>query len=140
MKKLVFSNVLKILGIFTLMIFLITCNDVFKLPEKSDMALVSILVSDETARTVLPQVTLDDVASYKLRGGLNGAPEIEIKTFISGGTAVSLEPGIWNFTLNAYNSSGEHILQGEVQDKQINLFCLDIHEIGTSLATQKSNQ
>jgi uncharacterized repeat protein (TIGR02543 family) len=79
-----------------------------------------------TARTVLPQVVLADVASYKLLGELNGAAETELAEFITGETTIEettifLESGTWNFTLDAYNDDDVHILQGIVANKRISL-------------------
>jgi uncharacterized repeat protein (TIGR02543 family) len=104
-----------------LAILLFSCPDDLQVQEQQDKATVSFHVTDGTARTVLPQVSLADVAFYKLLGGLNGAAETEIAEFTTVGTSDSLEPGTWNFTLNAYNSAYDLILQDSVANKQINL-------------------
>jgi hypothetical protein len=116
MKRIITKRALGIFGIFALTILLLSCPDE-PVQKQEDKALVSFFVKDGTARTVLPQISLEDVASYKLLGGLNGAAETELATFSAGGTTILLEPGTWNFTLNAYNSSGGHILQGLSQNK-----------------------
>jgi len=132
----------RVLGIFVisaLTILFFACSDELKEQKQQDKATVSFLVTDNSARTVLPQVSLDDVASYKLLGGKNSEAEtVLVESFIGTETTASLDPGIWNFTLNAYNSSGGHILQGKVQDIQISLdetnqvsFLLSVVKSGT---------
>jgi len=112
------------LNVFMLSILLILFLSCFDVPQfqEQQKAKVIFTVSDNAARTVLPQASLTDIVSYKLLGGRNGAEEtILVESFTVTGTSVALDPGTWNFTLNAYNSSGENILQGKVQNKQINL-------------------
>ena len=125
-KTTLLQRIFKIVGISALTILFFACpadsDDEIQIEEQQDKAAVSISVTDSLERTVLPQVSLTDVASYKLLGGKNSETEaVLVESFTGTGTSVSLEPGTWNFTLNAYNSSGGHILQGKVQNKQINL-------------------
>jgi len=116
------KNILrKTIGIFIMIIMLSTCDDELKLQEQHDKAVVSFLVTDSTARTVFPQVSLDDVVSYKLLGGRNGATETELLDFSTLSTSLTLDVGTWNFTLNAYNGNGQLILQGVIQNRQITL-------------------
>ena len=126
MRKTIFQRIFVFLGMFILVILLFSCPEPLQLQKQHDkaheqrgMAAVSISVTDSQARSVFPQVSLEDVASYKLLGGRDGATETELSEFTTGTFSVSLEPGKWNFTLNAYNSSGGHILQGKIQNKQI---------------------
>jgi uncharacterized repeat protein (TIGR02543 family) len=119
MKETITNRVFNVLVMSTLIILFLACNDGLVVQEQEDKAIVSFSVMD--ARTVLPQVSLADVALYKLLGGLNGEEEMELAEFATTGTSISLAPGTWNFTLDAYNEDGEHILQGKVQNRQINL-------------------
>jgi hypothetical protein len=117
-----FQRFIRFFGITALTVLFVTCQDGLQVQEQKDKATVSFYVTDSIERSVLPQVLLADVASYKLLGGRNGDTETELVEFFTGiGTSVSLDPGTWNFTLNAYNNSYEHILQGKVQNKQITL-------------------
>ena len=121
MKKTIFQRVLSILGLSVLTVLFFACHDLLQVQEQRKVKVI-ITVADNTARTVLPQASLTDVVSYKLLGGKNGAAEtVLVESFTSTGISVSLDPGTWNFTLSAYNDSGENILQGKVKNKQINL-------------------
>jgi len=117
------QRVIKILGISALTILFFACTegffDEFQIGKQKDKATVSFSVTDGSARSVLPQVSLADAAWYKLLGEKDGKLTILVESFTGTGISISLEPGIWNFTLTAYNSSDEPILQGKVRDKQI---------------------
>jgi uncharacterized repeat protein (TIGR02543 family) len=121
MKKSLLKQIFCICGIFALAVLFTTCVEELKNQEDQNKAVVSFSVMENMARTVFPQVALADVASYKLFGGRNGAQETELLEFTTGSTSLTLEPGTWNFTLNAYNEDGDHILQGKVLNQQINL-------------------
>jgi len=95
----------KYLGIFILAMFLSACPDEVKFQEQNDKAFVSFSVSDNNSRTVFPQVTLSDVKSYKLFGGKDGVTGTELLEFTTGTASLTLDTGIWNFTLNAYNAN-----------------------------------
>jgi len=113
-------RILNILVISALTALFFTCSDESKIQEQQEKITVSFFVKDNSARTVLPQVSLDDAASYKLLGGKTGEAEtVLVESFTGDGTSLSLESGTWNFTLNAYNNSGDHILQGTVRNRQI---------------------
>jgi|GEM_PF-2198525 len=114
-RTIIFGEILTILFLFA------TCSNEIPFYEPQNKASVSIFVMDSLVRTVLPQVSLDDVAVFKLFGGIDSELETELAEFTSMGTVISLEPGTWNFTLNAYNNSDEHILQGKIENRQINL-------------------
>jgi hypothetical protein len=120
MKKAILKRILNIFEIFALTILLFSCPDEFHVQKHENKAIVSFSVTS-VARTVIPQVSLADVTSYELLGGINGAAETKLAEFTTGEITVALEPGTWNFTLNAYNDAGEHILQGTIANKQINL-------------------
>jgi len=120
------QRVIKILGIFAITVLFFACSDEFnsenKIEEQQEKAVVSFKVTDGSERTVLPQVSLADVARFELLGGIDGEAEtVLIESFTGTGTTVSLYPGVYNFTLNAYNSSDELILQGKVLNRQISL-------------------
>jgi uncharacterized repeat protein (TIGR02543 family) len=120
------QRVLKIFVISALTVLFFACpaesNNDIQILVQHNKATVSFSVADSSERTVLPQVSLENVASYKLLGGRNSEAEtVLVETFTGTGTSVLLDPGTWNFTLNAYNSSGGHILQGKIQNRQINL-------------------
>jgi hypothetical protein len=120
MKEIMMKRVLNIFCIFAPAMLFLACPDGL-VREQQDKAMVSFSV-DGTVRSVLPQVSLADVASYTLRGGLNGAAEtVLVESFTGTGTSVLLVSGTWNFTLNAYNSVGGLMLQGSVTNKQITL-------------------
>jgi len=118
-----------IIGLIVIHILLSACSDLFIEKEdiinsnEQDKVTVSFSVMDNVGRSVLPQVSLENVSSYKLFGGKTGQTESLMLEFSKDQTTVSLVlmPGIWNFTLNAYNSNDEHILQSKVINKQINL-------------------
>ena len=121
MKTIIFQRVMCIFGLLILSVIFLACPDVPQVLEQQKSK-VTFIVVDNAARTVFPQTSLSDVAFYKLLGGRNGVAEtVLVESFTGTGTSVTLEPGTWNFTLNAYNDSGANILQGKVQNKQINL-------------------
>jgi len=139
MNKTILKQGCGIFGMFILAILLLSCPDNIQHDNKQDKVVVSFSVIGNMSRSVLPQVSLADVVSYNLLGGVNGASESELLEFTNEQTLITmeLEPGIWNFTLNAYNESNEHILQGKVQNKQITLtgpnqvsFSLDVLRSG----------
>ncbi|WP_461247553.1 pre-peptidase C-terminal domain-containing protein [Treponema sp. R6D11] len=140
MKKItLFKRAFWIAGLTALTALFFACDNGLqfeKLWNDAGKTTVSFTVSDGTARTVLPQVSLNDVARYTLLGGISGTEETTLKEFTGTGTSVSLYPGTWNFTLNAYNASGAQILQGKVQDKQINLS--ENNQVSFSMSVLKS--
>jgi hypothetical protein len=122
MKETVMKRVLNVVCVFALSVFWTACHDGPPIQERQDMVAVSFSVVgiDTDARTVLPQLSLADAASYQLLGGRNGDAEtVLIESFTGTGTFVTLAGGTWNFTLNAYNGDGGHILRGTVSDKLI---------------------
>ena len=134
MKKTTLNQVLGIFGICILAIVLLSCPDESRVQEQlkpddlvqeqQDRAVVSFsVVTDSLVRTVLPQVSLANVSSYKLLGGIGGTTEAELLEFTNEDFQVSVELalGTWNFTLNAYDEDDVHILQGRVQNRQISL-------------------
>jgi len=128
MRKSILKRTIGIFGLFILPFLFLTCLDDLQLQEQQIISNeqyveVSFSVNDSNARTVLPQVSLENVSSYKLFGGKIGETEIILLEFSKEQTSVSVEimPGIWNFTLNAYNNNNEHILQGKILNRQINL-------------------
>ena len=107
-------------GVFALAVLFLTCLGNFQSPEYAGgegKVAVTIAVA---GRTVLPNVSLADVAAYKLSGGKDGAAETLIKSFSTEAATVSLEPGTWSFTLDAYDGDEGLILRGHVASKQIN--------------------
>jgi len=121
-KTTLLQRIFKVFAVSAITILFFACIDEFKVQEQQNKANVSFSVTDNSSLTVLPQVSLENVASYKLLGGKTGETEaVLVESFTGTGTSVALDPGTWNFTLNAYNSLGEHILQGKIQNKQINL-------------------
>jgi len=134
--KNIFRRSVGIFGIIITIMLLSTCDDVLNLQVQKDKAVVSFSVTENTARTVFPLVSLDDVVSYVLLGGRNGAVETELIEFTTTVTSLTLDTGTWNFTLNAYNGSGQLILQDKIQNRQINL--TGNSQIGFSLTALKS--
>jgi len=118
------QRMLKILGISALTIFILTCSDdEFKIQEQEGKAAVSFTVTENSALTIFPQVSLKNAARYELLGGITGEAEtVLMESFTNTGTTIRLDPGTWNFTLNAYNFLDRQILQGRVQNKQITLY------------------
>jgi len=112
-----------IFGLIAMTIILLACPDEIQDNEAQDKAVVSFSVMGNTARTVFPQVDLEDVTLYKLFGGINGATETILHEFTGdeNPVLVELNSGTWNFTLSAYNEGGELILQGKILNKQISL-------------------
>jgi len=131
------QRMLKILGVSALTIFILTCSDEFKVREQEGKAAVSFTVTGNSARTIFPQISLEDVAWYELLGGRNGDTEtILVDSFTGTETTIHLDPGTWNFTLNAYNFLDKQILQGKAQDQQINL--TGTNQVSFSLSTVNS--
>ncbi len=107
-------------GIISLLLAVILtgCNNSVetKLEEESSeytQLYISIESSELSARTIMPdQISLDGL-SFKLLGAKTGNPLSEIKTWNNkneiGSSAISIKPGEWNFTLNAY-SAGKLVL------------------------------
>jgi len=119
MKRTLFQRILSIFGLSVLSVLFFTCHDAPQVLEQQKVK-VTFTVKDNAARTVLP--SLAGIASFKLLGGKIGTAETTLVDLFTGtGISVALDPGIWNFTLNAYNDSGENILQGKIRNKQINL-------------------
>ena len=120
-KTILVQLIMNVFKLSLLLILFIACFDVPQFQERQK-AKVIFTVTDDTARTVLPQASLTDVASYKLTGGINGSVEtVLVESFTDTETSIALDPGTWNFTLNAYNNLGENMFQGKVQNRQINL-------------------
>jgi len=113
----------KLLIIILMTFVLLTCTDDIKLLEQNDKVIVSLSVNSDNSRSVLPQVSLENVTSFKLFGGKTGEDEILLLEFtkVQTNVTVQLMPGTWNFTLNAYNNNNEHILQGKILNRQISL-------------------
>lgn len=135
MRKKILKHAFGIFGILTLTFLFLACpdevrvDDKLRLPdgiqihEQQGKVVVSFSILESTARTIFPQIDLDDVAVYKLFGGISDATETELLEFTNEDVPVSigLNPGIWNFTLNAYDENDGHLLQGSVEDKEITL-------------------
>jgi len=104
-------------------ILLSSCTDEFQLQKQYDKAIVSFSITDNSPRTVFPQVSFDNVKSYILLGGMNGEVEKELLHFLKGNNIITigLLPGNWNFSLNAYNEDNELILQGNILNKEVSL-------------------
>jgi hypothetical protein len=75
---------------------------------------------EAAGRSVLPQVSLEDIAYYELRGGMSGEEEsVLIESFTdTEGASVILDTGTWNFTLNGYKDDAL-FLQGKLQNKPV---------------------
>ena len=145
MKNFIVKRIINIFEVFLISIIFLSCPNENRIYDKNCKVNVSISINS-ILRTIFPQVSLDDVASYKLLGGINSTSETILAEFTSVGTSLSLEPGIWNFTLDVYNSSGDHILQGKVQNQQISMtgnnqiiFSLSVLNNGTGTIQIKFN-
>jgi len=128
MRKTLLPRIFTIFVISALTILFFACSDELEIPEQQNKTAVSFSVTGNLARTVFPQVDLSYVDHYELLGEINNkAGEESLGVFNGSGllygwdNTVMLEVGTWNFTLNAYNSSGKHILQGKVQNKEITM-------------------
>jgi hypothetical protein len=121
MKRTGLKQATSIFGIAVLAVLLFACPAGLQDREQYGKAMVSISVMDRTARTVFPQVSIEDIAFYILCGGNNGATETQLIEFTTKDTTILIDQGIWNFTLNAYNQNGELILQGKIKNQQIDL-------------------
>jgi hypothetical protein len=141
MKKNILKRTFGLFGIFALTVLLFAClsetnikDDQCLIQNQQEKVMVSFSVTNNMIRTVLPQVSLENVASYKLFGGIVGETETELLEFTKEQTTVSVElvPGTWNFTLNAYNSDDEHILQSKILNRQVSL--TDTNQISFSLS------
>jgi len=116
-----FFSFFKLFGLLLITSLFLTCYDDINILGEQNKAVVSFSVTDNWARTVFPEVALNDVILYKLLGGRNGATETELIEFTTVATSLTLDTGTWNFTLNGYNKNGQHILQGKIQNRQITL-------------------
>jgi|GEM_PF-3822093 len=140
MKKLIRSikskTISRILPAAFFALALCTCNNPLQSPDKTvnsvqpdgsgnrEKATVTVSIRNTGARTVLPNVGIESIAYCKLLGGITGTPETKLAEFQPNGNgekAISLEltTGDWNFTLDAYDSSGNHILQGKLEKTAI---------------------
>jgi hypothetical protein len=74
-----------------------------------------------SARSVLPQFSTEDIHHYELKGGKSGESEtVLLPSFTAASeTTVILTAGTWNFTVNAYNDEGAVFLQGKLPGKII---------------------
>jgi len=136
-----FQRAFGVLGLTVLTVIFLTCENRLQFQEQpgntADKVSVFFTVTDGAVRTVLPQVSLAEVASYTLLGGKVGVAETVLaESFTGAETTVPLDSGTWNFTLNAYNESNVLILQGKVQGKEINL--TGTNQVNFSLSGLKS--
>ena len=88
-----------LISIFALAALFSACSIPEQAETEPDKAAVSVMVTGSQGRTVFPQVSLADVAGYKLFGGNDGAEETELAEFDADETTVLLEPGTWNFKI-----------------------------------------
>ncbi|MDR0303128.1 MAG: hypothetical protein LBI04_12555 [Treponema sp.] len=116
-KKIMRITAVAVLLLPVLLIF--SCGDTFApVHEKSEMAKVSVAVMNRSGRTVLPDLT---GITYELRGGSAGSGEDKVLAeFSTEGTTLFLEPGNWDFTLNAY-IDGDLVLSGGISNQTIAL-------------------
>jgi len=107
-----------------------SCKDGFEYspPEHSGMARVTISVTTNNGRSVLPDLSdLSDITRYELLGKIITSEEDEVslgEESSARGWFVYLAAGIWNFTLNAYKGNGEDaqlILQGKLSSEIITM-------------------
>ena len=88
------QRALRVLGMAALTVLFFACPDVHQIQKRQDKAAVSFIVAGIPERTVLPQASLADVASYRLLGGRNGTAETAlVESFTGAGTSIPLEPG-----------------------------------------------
>jgi len=91
--------------------------------KQDEMTLVHIGFSDVSARSVLPVITVNDIAGYKLYGAMLTNPNQEetlLEEFKTLNNAyIYIRPVRWNFTLEAYNKNSDLALIGAV--KNINI-------------------
>jgi fibronectin type 3 domain-containing protein len=87
------------------------------IPESPGRVEVTITLKDSAGRSVLPDTS--GSVSYALWGALVGAEAGELTTFTNDGTTITIDSGTWNFTLKAFNTEGEQILQGELAEQVV---------------------
>jgi fibronectin type 3 domain-containing protein len=104
------------------LLVLLSACDMMREPEKADegKATVSIWVGG-MERSVLPQVTLDDVDHYALWGA--PAETLEGETVLipsfTQGASTSVNAGTWNFTVKGYNGEDALILEGKLTNQVV---------------------
>jgi hypothetical protein len=84
-----------------------------------EKAAVHIRIETDAARTVKPEVTLQDVSGWELYGSKSGETEALVAEFTSEeGATVYLDTGTWDFTLEGYKDDAL-ILSGSLEDQTI---------------------
>jgi len=95
------------------------CDNVFNKPvisEQDDMVLVYFRSSNLSMRSVLPDISKNDLTSYKLYGAASVNQNqkegllAEFKNINNASTKI--KPEIWNFTMEAYDSNGYLMFRG----------------------------
>jgi hypothetical protein len=99
-----------------LLLLAFACKTGIEAPEATDSGKVTvgIYIQNPVTRSVLPQMPLSEITSYKLLGNGN---ELAVFTAINN-ASISIARGTWNFTLSAYKGS-TLFLQGEITNKII---------------------
>jgi len=122
------SNLHLSLPLIYLCLLISACDNEFgksEIPEQDDKVLVYFGYSGLTMRSVLPNISMDDITNFKLYGVVSANSNrketllAEFKKNNVDNVSVYIRPVIWNFTLEAYNSNGYLMFMGTRKDVNI---------------------
>jgi hypothetical protein len=87
------------------------------LQSHDDKVVVNISILNNQARSVLPDLSANQIDAYRLFGVRTNetGPEILLTSFSGHTASISLAPGTWNFTLEAYIGD-KPVLRGMARD------------------------
>jgi len=115
-KKLI-SKILFPVLLFCLLIS--ACDNVINksvISEQDDMVLVYFRSSNLSMRSVLPDISKNDLISYKLYGAtstnLNQKETLLAEFYNINNASIYIRPVSWNFTMEAYDSNGYIMFRG----------------------------
>ena len=126
-------NLINIRIIFQISILLIcclvpACDNIFNkpiVPEHDDMVLVYFGSSDVYERSVLPDISLNNISVYKLYGAVSANPDQNERLLAKfedslDNASVYIKSGQWNLTLEVYDKNDYLVLRGINKNIYIN--------------------
>ncbi|MCL2174591.1 MAG: hypothetical protein FWB73_00970 [Treponema sp.] len=142
MKKIKINQITGIFGIVVISILMLNCIDNPQFHGQNDMAVVSFSIGERSARTVFPQVSLEqNVDRYVLLGEKTDTPAQEIQCPIEKNNPeviLKLTPGKWNFKLEAY--ADEYDDDGHIAGGGDSLLILEGKRINVDIKLTELNQ
>ena len=113
------SAVISVLALFTACDILGSAPEQRSWPDEKAAVSVRIAAEGAQARTLKPDVVLQD-AAWELWGGQDDTQSLLAEFSGTEGATVNIDPGTWNFTLNGYKDSAL-ILSGSLEGQTISL-------------------